>query len=1326
MSSHSACPPGSDAGFGPRVDINCRSFDFTLLFEDAFFQVLPAALFLLLLPARLQYLRTTPVKLQSYRLAIWKLLLLGLLFVLHVLFMAFHVRTSVLSTSVSLTSDILGIVAVFAAAVHSFMEDQRSVAPSDILVLYFSASTTLAIPRLRSLWQIPTAEALSYLDAPQTTSTEKYGQALIGAVILVYLGIAVSGAVYWRQTYRFSTKVRSGLISVIYEHTTLLKENDLKDRGAVTLMGTDVERIVASLRFIHDTWSSVLEVGVAVYLLERQIFIACIVPVIICIVSVVATAPLSSNFRAAQKQWINWVEKRIAVTSNMLGDMKSVKMLGLGDVLSSIIIRIRRSELKASERFRKLLIAQIVISNFPTDFAPFATFAVYAIISAVKGDKSLLSAQAFESLSLISLLTHPLLMFCQAVPTLLQAVGSFDRIEEFLRRSPEPANHSSSNLPLIDAPGEAVELQGRSVTAGSNTALISFKDCDISWSPESEAAIHALTLSIRRGITMIVGPVGAGKSALLTTLIGEMTVKSGTLKELPNSVAYCSQIPWMMNETIRHNVTGDLVFDEKWYYNTLWACALEEDLKKIPGGDLFKVGSNGVALSGGQRQRVALARAVYSRLPVVILDDVFSGLDSKSISLISTRLLGQDGLFKKAGQSVILATHTQRVLSYADEIIILDNGRLVDQGPYGDILRRSPETLAKSAPLLENKRIVPIEEMDPKHSLDIALSRHSIVEEEGEPAEEVKDHLRRDGTWSVYRYYFKSAGYPLLAVFAFFCFLEGFASNFATLWFERWVDHNQKHPNEQLGMYLGVYGLLFILSLTGVAVSCWLFFVNVINNTAFALHLELLKATLRAPFPFFQKADVGSITNRFSQDMDLIDMNLPRFAILFASGASSCLVKLVVLCVVGKYLAVSTPFLALALFFIQRYYLRTSRQVRILDIEAKAPLYTHFLETVQGISTVRAFGWEGRFRDRTEELLARSQKPFYMLACIQQWLQLVLDLVVGALALVIVAMVTSLSAKFSAGSIGVALNLILTFNQNLIQAIKAWTMLETSIGAVSRVRSFVQETPTEYRGLAPLPPQDSGWPTQGSIEFQNVTAGYDLETPPALNSLTLSIPPGSKIAICGPSGSGKTSLILALLQMIPLQDGRVVIDGLDLAGIEGADLRARINVVPQDPFFTPGSVRFNLSPHAGASQNGDTESDARLEGALRKVGLLDGVIAKGGLDAELAAGEWSAGERQLLALARALLRAETSRILVLDEAASNVDAKTEAIMQDIIEREFAGQTVISVVHRLRYIDRFDRVALLKQGSLVEWDSPAALLGWDSEFRKLYLALQRAD
>lgn len=180
-----------------------------------------------------------------------------------------------------------------------------------------------------------------------------------------------------------------------------------------------------------------------------------------------------------------------------------------------------------------------------------------------------------------------------------------------------------------------------------------------------------------------------------------------------------------------------------------------------------------------------------------------------------------------------------------------------------------------------------------------------------------------------------------------------------------------------------------------------------------------------------------------------------------STGSFSCFVKLIILCVVGKYLAVSVPFLAAVLFFIQVYYLRTSRQVRLLDIEAKAPLYTHFLETIRGISTIRAYNWESPFLEESQSILNHSQKPFYMLFCTQQWLALVLDLVVGAIAVILVGITASSKDSFSGASIGVALNLILTFNQSLTQAIKSWTMLETSIGAVSRVQSFVQNTPSE-------------------------------------------------------------------------------------------------------------------------------------------------------------------------------------------------------------------------------------------------------------------------
>ena len=207
----------------------------------------------------------------------------------------------------------------------------------------------------------------------------------------------------------------------------------------------------------------------------------------------------------------------------------------------------------------------------------------------------------------------------------------------------------------------------------------------------------------------------------------------------------------------------------------------------------------------------------------------------------------------------------------------------------------------------------------------------------------------------------------------------------------------------------------------------------------------------------------------------------------------SVFINIVIICAIGRYLAASVPVLGVVLFFIQSYYLRTSRQVRLLDIEAKAPLYTHFLETIHGISSIRAFNWGLQLRDKSHSLLNRSQRPVYMLYSIQQWLILVLDLTVGAIAVILIAMVTSLKDRFNAASIGVALNILLTLNQTLANALKMWTMTETSIGAVTRVQRFIEDTPSEERGMAssiaPQLPHD--WPCYGEVKFTDVTAGYE-------------------------------------------------------------------------------------------------------------------------------------------------------------------------------------------------------------------------------------------
>lgn len=197
--------------------------------------------------------------------------------------------------------------------------------------------------------------------------------------------------------------------------------------------------------------------------------------------------------------------------------------------------------------------------------------------------------------------------------------------------------------------------------------------------------------------------------------------------------------------------------------------------------------------------------------------------------------------------------------------------------------------------------------------------------------------------------------------------------------------------------------------------------------------------------------------------------------------------QLVVICIVGKYLAAALPVLVGSLFIVQKFYLRTSRQVRLMDIEAKAPIYKLFIETIQGVSTIRAFGWTSAFNQRLSDALNQSQKPFYILYCIQQWLALVLDLTVGGLAVVIIASATAATNTVTAGALGVALVLVLQFSSLLAQSIQAWTRLETSIGAVARVQQYVKEVPAEPAGSGSLPLE---WPSSGAVCFQKVDASY--------------------------------------------------------------------------------------------------------------------------------------------------------------------------------------------------------------------------------------------
>lgn len=485
--------------------------------------------------------------------------------------------------------------------------------------------------------------------------------------------------------------------------------------------------------------------------------------------------------------------------------------------------------------------------------------------------------------------------------------------------------------------------------------------------------------------------------------------------------------------------------------------------------------------------------------------------------------------------------------------------------------------------------------------------------------------------------------------------------------------------------------------------------ISIAPRVARTMHSRVLNAVMNAPVSFFTQTDAGTITNRFSQDLALMDMELPVSLIHTVLMAFVLIAQSLVIVSTARYAAAALPVCILAAYMTQKFYLRTSRVLRLLDIEAKSLLFSHFLETLGGLVTIRAFGWDKQYLKTNAEYINISQRPFYLLLCVQRWLGLVLDLLVSAIAVVLAAIAVESRGEIDAGLMGLALLNIVGFSSVLKQLITNWTLLETSTGAVSRVRSFTSSVASERPDYAETP-KVWNWPAYGGIEFNDVVASYDIQSEPVLKGISFKIKPGQRIGICGRSGSGKSTLLATLFRMTEITRGNIIIDGIDISTLSRNDVRLQLNALPQQPFLLPGTLRDNVDPF------GENTYDAIVE-VLHLVGLWD-VFADlpGGLDAPMPANLLSHGQKQLLCLARAMMR--PSSILVLDEATASVDLDTEALMQRLIEQRFHNHTIIAVAHRLNTILNYDYVGVVDAGYMVEWDQPQALLQRDSMFKRL--------
>ncbi|RDL35032.1 uncharacterized protein BP5553_06963 [Venustampulla echinocandica] len=1038
-------------------------------------------------------------------------------------------------------------------------------------------------------------------------SNNASGYGFVGAFALMYGAAALLNAHYSHCCDRLALQTRALLIDRIYERLLFNKHSESETIAVTSLISVDVEAGVKGIQGFHEIWATLTTTLVAVWLLYRQIGIACIAP-ILC-----------------------------------------------------------------------------MAAGASPQCAILASYGIFAVGAAYRG-VALNATRLVSSLALLTIMSEPISFLLSAIPTFTSALICLHRIELFLKSS-----HGSMETSMIsDGLTSSISHDLQAIGSGYSTKeksidpVVVIRHGAFGWSGKPRY-LEDISLEICASqVNMIIGPVGSGKSTLLYSILGETYKFRGLLKTQDNArIGFCAQSPWLVNDTIQSNILGESNFDVNWYETVIEACALLLDFSTMPKADQTVVGTKAASLSGGQKQRISLARAIYSRAEVLLLDDVFSGLDNTTKSHVFNRLLGSRGLLRN-GISV---------LHYATNVTIMENGAITARGGYQQLRSRLESLEASLTP--ENRRSdCVINSSDRGQHDDVSVE--SRTETPNFPSNLEKHGSSQtipttiSNSVRLYKYYVNSLGFKQSIFSMLLLIILWVERVYSNIWLQQWASANN---NAQLGRYIGFYAFL------------------VISN------IVVLYFVLVAPLSMFNLVDAGVLVNRFVEDINTVDNDLPKAILNTVSTAIGVCGQIFIVILAMPAMTWTVPPIFALTWAIQRFYLNTSSQLRVASIEAKAPLLTHFLETTQGLVTVRAFGWQVSYSNKHIERLEKSQESTYLLYSLQVWLKFIMDLVVMGIAVLLVTLSIHMKGYVSEGILGLALVKLITLGKESKYFVTQWTLLEQSMFSISRIFDFIGRTASEETGNDILP--TTGWPHDGSVEFQNVSAHYKfvhslsqapilptkMSSDPSqrcLHNINLTIPHGERVAICGRTGSGKTSLISSLLHTLSVSSGDIHLSSVPLSTLSPDITRSYINVLPQEPLFVIGSVRHNMTLWS------TDISDKDIIRVLQRVNLWDNIESLGGLNMKLDSDRMlSQGQAQLFCLARAMLKKRS--ILILDEATSSVDRDSETIMQNIIRDDFESTTVIAVVHRLRSIVDFDRVVVMDKGAIVECGKPRELL-----------------
>lgn len=904
----------------------------------------------------------------------------------------------------------------------------------------------------------------------------------VAATFLIFIVQAVTTSASGHLANGFVTQVRGALIAEMMEKTHSLSEKDAKNPSVLTHTSSDIESIATGLASCVDIPMTFIELGFGVYLLSRFIEQSCFFVLLPVMGSSLFSFLLGLRTGPLMAAWNKSIEVRVSKTSQVLHQLPEIKTLGLGPVVRDKIHNLRVEEMRTSRPYRFWM----AILNMTTSLTDVGTpVIVMAAAYFWRGFGHRMSShQVFPTLAIVSLIQTPTVKSLQVYTELTGMVACFDRVQKFLQlpdrkdsRVKWDPSASPESYELVPTHYGSTEMKPRLV-ARSAGGIIQFSNASFGPLGLEDPLLTEVEFALFRGsVSGVLGNTGSGKSTFFKSIMGETKNSNGFVYTDQVTIAYCSTNVWLKDTTIRDNIIGCLPFDPVRYDLAIRSCQLEQDLSRLPGRDNYIVGTNGASLSGGQRQRVTLARAVFAHCEITIIDDCFSSLDRETAVSILYGLCGENGVLRSAGSTVLLATYLPESLTVIDQMITVDSeGHIMldedfaSDASHAELMTRLLSAVTSNVP----------QEIEDKERASI----HRPWSSSSPSGSSKYGGSRSHGGWRLYMLFINSVGRLRFASLNLLAFIMAVSELIPEIYLRIWTD---LAPED--GSWFGWYAFMAVAASAITGLTYWFLYTIVAVRAAIALHEQMLDATMRATLAFQTSTKTGNLLNRFSQDANLFAKVLPFYFYRTMYMFYSVLILIGIILSSATYMCALLPVIFLSIYFVQHFYLRTSRQMRHLDLEEKAPLYTFLNETAAGVSYIQAFAWVERNLEKGYQLLDNSQQPYYLMLCIQQWLGFVLGILTTIIAVTLVSIVLFSKSGTSPSAVGLSFLSLLNIQRTLVYLIEAWTGSETSVACLDRLQGFKENTPQEARPTSPeqLPPS---WPSDGFVELTGVSSWY--------------------------------------------------------------------------------------------------------------------------------------------------------------------------------------------------------------------------------------------